>query len=104
MLRPRHRLRPHSLPRRPSPAVRRQATPLHESPTLSGQRQQLAPHLWDKPPHSTADRRPERTPRTTDKHRVTAQHYARWVGGAYRRPMEVLDGEHPADLMARLAA
>ena len=35
---------------------------------------------------------------------VTAQHYARWVGGAYRRPMEVEAGEHAADLMARLAA
>ena len=34
---------------------------------------------------------------------VTAKHYARWVGGTYRRPLEVLEGEHPADFLARLA-
>ena len=35
---------------------------------------------------------------------VTARHYARWAGGdAYRRPLEVRDGEVPADLLARLA-
>jgi integrase len=39
---------------------------------------------------------------------TTARHYARWAGGrAYRRPLEVRDGEVPADLIAsveRLAA
>ncbi len=34
---------------------------------------------------------------------VTARHYARWAGGdAYRKPLEVLEGEVPADLLARL--
>lgn len=34
---------------------------------------------------------------------VTARHYARWAGGdAYRRPLEVLEGEVPADLLARI--
>jgi integrase len=34
---------------------------------------------------------------------VTAQHYARWVGGdKYRRPLEVQPGEVPADMLARL--
>lgn len=35
---------------------------------------------------------------------VTARHYARWAGGdSYRRPLEVGEGEVPADLLARLA-
>lgn len=34
---------------------------------------------------------------------VTARHYARWAGGdAYRAALEVLPGENPADLLARL--
>lgn len=34
---------------------------------------------------------------------VTARSYARWCGGdAYRRPLEVAEGEVPADLLARL--
>ena len=36
---------------------------------------------------------------------VTARHYARWAGGdSYRNPLEVGDGEVPADLLARLSA
>ena len=36
---------------------------------------------------------------------VTARHYARWAGGdAYRAPLEVGEGEVPADLLSRLAA
>ena len=36
---------------------------------------------------------------------VTARHYARWAGGdAYRAPIEVGEGEMPADLPSRLAA
>jgi len=36
---------------------------------------------------------------------VTARHYARWAGGdAYRSPLEVHEGEVPADLLSRLAA
>lgn len=36
---------------------------------------------------------------------VTARHYARWAGGdAYRSPLEVREGEVPADLLSRLAA
>ena len=32
---------------------------------------------------------------------ATARHYARWCGDdAYRRPLEVRDGEVPADLLA----
>jgi integrase len=35
---------------------------------------------------------------------VTARHYARWAGGdAYRSPLEVAEGEVPADLLSRLA-
>ena len=35
---------------------------------------------------------------------VTAKSYARWAGGdAYRRPMELREGETPADLLGRLA-
>jgi len=34
---------------------------------------------------------------------VTARHYARWVGGdAYRRPLELGEGEVPADFLSRL--
>jgi integrase len=34
---------------------------------------------------------------------VTARHYARWVEGSdYRRPLEVREGEVPADLLARI--
>ena len=34
---------------------------------------------------------------------VTAQHYARWIGGSmYRDPMRLRTGEVPADLLARL--
>ena len=34
---------------------------------------------------------------------VTAQHYARWVGGdSWQRPLRVEEGEVPADLLARL--
>ncbi len=34
---------------------------------------------------------------------VTARHYSRWAGGdAYRKPLELADGEVPADLLARL--
>lgn len=33
---------------------------------------------------------------------LTARHYAQWAGGdAYRRPMQVREGEVPADLIAR---
>jgi hypothetical protein len=36
---------------------------------------------------------------------VTARHYAKWAGGdAYRQPLEVGEGEVPADLLSRLAA
>jgi len=35
---------------------------------------------------------------------ITARHYARWAGGdAYRRPLEVREGEVPADLLERMA-
>ena len=35
---------------------------------------------------------------------TTAAHYARWAGGdAYRSPLELEDGEVPADLLARLS-
>ena len=34
---------------------------------------------------------------------VTARHYARWAGGdLYRAPMQLEEGEVPADLLARL--
>jgi len=33
---------------------------------------------------------------------VTSQHYAKWIARGYRRPMEVAEGEVPADLLARL--
>ncbi len=34
---------------------------------------------------------------------ITARHYARWaVGDAYRSPLEVREGEVPADLLSRL--
>ena len=34
---------------------------------------------------------------------TTARHYARWEGAdAYRRPLEVAEGEVPADLLARI--
>jgi integrase len=34
---------------------------------------------------------------------ITARHYARWCGDdAYRRPLELAEGEVPADLLARL--
>ncbi len=34
---------------------------------------------------------------------VTVKHYARWTGGnTYRSPLEVGEGEVPADLLARL--
>jgi integrase len=36
---------------------------------------------------------------------ITARQYARWAGGdAYRSPLEVREGEVPADLLSRLAA
>ncbi len=35
---------------------------------------------------------------------VTAKHYARWTGGnTYRSPLNVGEGEVPADLLSRLA-
>jgi hypothetical protein len=35
---------------------------------------------------------------------VTARHYARWAGGdAYRSPLDVGEGEVPADFLSRLA-
>ena len=34
---------------------------------------------------------------------ITARHYARWAGGdAYRSPLEVREGEVPADLLSPL--
>lgn len=34
---------------------------------------------------------------------ITARHYARWCGDdAYRRPLELAEGEVPADPLARL--
>ena len=34
---------------------------------------------------------------------VTARHYARWAGGdEFQAPIEVVEGEVPADLLARL--
>jgi len=36
---------------------------------------------------------------------ITARHYARWVGGdAYRAPVQLAEGEVPADLLSRLTA
>ncbi len=36
---------------------------------------------------------------------VTARHYARWVArDVYRKPLEVGEGEVPADLLVRIAA
>jgi len=36
---------------------------------------------------------------------VTARHYARWVArDAYRKPLEVGEGEVPADLLVKIAA
>ena len=36
---------------------------------------------------------------------MTARSYARWAGGdEYREPMQLLPGEVPADLLARLSA
>ena len=36
---------------------------------------------------------------------VTASHYAKWcaTGGVYREPLRLLEGEVPADLLARLS-
>ncbi len=36
---------------------------------------------------------------------VTADHYARWCGGAvYREPLQIQPGEVPADLLSRLGS
>ena len=43
--------------------------------------------------------------RSIQRSSVTAHNYARWAGGAeYRDPMRRLDGEVPADFLARLGA